>query len=181
MTPTASPPLDNPLWAFSIAVYAADGVADECLALQERHGLDVNLLLFAAFGGAVGGVTLSADDVAEAAEAVAAWHADIVRALRAVRQGLKPMSLDRSDPLQAAAAALRTQIKGAELASEKMEQAMLWDWWRRRAASRGDGDGSEALTANLRTILAHYGASSEPLESMRHLRDAALAFAASKS
>ena len=55
---TPSPPLDTPLWAFSLAVYGGDGVAEECLDLQERLGLDVNILLFAAFLGAVEAVQL---------------------------------------------------------------------------------------------------------------------------
>jgi len=41
-------------------------VAEECLGLQERLGLDVNLLLFAAYIGAVEGVALATQDVADA-------------------------------------------------------------------------------------------------------------------
>jgi uncharacterized protein (TIGR02444 family) len=54
--------------------------------LQERFKLDVNLLLFAAFAGAVNGVQLDAQDVGAAASAVSAWHAEIVRASRSVRR-----------------------------------------------------------------------------------------------
>lgn len=43
--------LENRFWRFSLAVYAAPGVADECLALQERCGIDVNILLFCAWVG----------------------------------------------------------------------------------------------------------------------------------
>ena len=85
---TPSQPLDTPLWAFSLAVYAGDGVADECLELQERLNLDVNLLLFAAFVGAVEGVQLEARDIAAADTAVAGWHGEIVRVLRRTRRAL---------------------------------------------------------------------------------------------
>jgi uncharacterized protein (TIGR02444 family) len=44
--------LDNVFWRFSLAVYASDGVARECLALQEALKADVNLLLFCAWMGA---------------------------------------------------------------------------------------------------------------------------------
>ena len=32
--------LDPPLWNFSLAVYGRDGVADECLDVQERFGVN---------------------------------------------------------------------------------------------------------------------------------------------
>jgi uncharacterized protein (TIGR02444 family) len=38
----------NAFWDFSLKVYAAAGVADECILLQDRFGIDVNLLLFCA-------------------------------------------------------------------------------------------------------------------------------------
>ena len=110
---TLSQPLDTPLWAFSLAVYGGDGVADECLALQERLGLDVNILLFAAYIGAVEGVRLEVSDIAAANAEVAHWQADIVRPLRHARRALKPMSAE----------GLRAQVKAAELEAEKIEQA----------------------------------------------------------
>src|SRR5690606_9960690 len=116
---------DTPLWQFSLAVYAAEGVAAECLALQERCGLDVNLLLFAAYAAVVEGVSLEPDDIAAAEAEVAKWHDEIVRGLRAVRRALKPISLAEQDPRRDAAAALRARVKNAELDAEKIEQAML--------------------------------------------------------
>ena len=35
---------DSPFWNFSLRLYARAGVPDACLALQARHGIDVNLL-----------------------------------------------------------------------------------------------------------------------------------------
>ena len=102
---TPSQPLDTPLWAFSLAVYGGDGVADECLALQERLGLDVNILLLAAYIGAVEGVRFEVSDIAAANVEVAPWQAEIVRPLRQVRRALKPMNAE----------GLRAQVKAAEL------------------------------------------------------------------
>ena len=42
------------LWDFSLRVYRAPGVSDWCLALQDGHGADVNILLWAAWLGAAG-------------------------------------------------------------------------------------------------------------------------------
>ena len=147
--------LETPFWAFSLAVYAADGVAEECLALQERLNLDVNLLLFAAYIGAVEGVRLERQDAADAQAVVAEWHNEIVRPLRAARQALKAPSTDVDNPLRAANATLRLQAKRAELESEKIEQAMLWRWSRQALAGRPRSD--DALVNNARGVLTLYG------------------------
>jgi uncharacterized protein (TIGR02444 family) len=180
MDPTQ--PLESPFWAFSLDVYGAPGVAEECLGLQERLGLDVNLLLLTAYMGAVEGVTLEASDLAAAAGLVAAWHDGTVRALRAVRRALKPPSLDAHNPLHGAASALRLQVKAAELESEKIEQAMLWRWSRTRLAARNRAEAQAALAANLHTLLAHAGAPGAAADKdLPRLQAATLAFAKSKS
>lgn len=182
MQTTPAQALDSPFWAFSLKVYGAEGVAAECLALQERLGLDVNLLLFAAYMGAVEGVTLDAHDIAAAAGAVSAWHHDMVRALRGVRRALKPLSLDAHNPMRAEAVGLRTQVKAAELEAEKIEQAMLWQW-RTQLAGRGRSDPPMALAANINAVLAHYRVAGGTADSgiALQLQAAALAYAGSKS
>ena len=45
---------DHPFWEFSLRVYGNGGVPTACLALQERHAIDVNLLLFCAWIGESG-------------------------------------------------------------------------------------------------------------------------------
>jgi uncharacterized protein (TIGR02444 family) len=172
---------DTPFWKFSLAVYAADGVADECLDLQERLGLDVNLLLFAAFTGAIEGICLEPDDVAAAAALVESWHSDVVRALRGVRRYLKPVSLDEKDPLQGAASVLRSQVKAAELDAEKIEQTMLWLWSRRQLGTRNRTTRDAALAANLHAFLAHYDTVAAHPTAAQQLHAAALAFDGVKS
>jgi uncharacterized protein (TIGR02444 family) len=144
---TPSQPLETPLWTFSLAVYGSDGVADECLDLQERLGLDVNILLFAAFIGAVEGVRLDVSDITAANAEVAHWQDDIVRPLRKVRRALK----------SADAEVLRAQVKTAELEAEKIEQRLLWQW-SRQLAGRPRGDRAQALAANLYRLLEFYDA-----------------------
>jgi uncharacterized protein (TIGR02444 family) len=156
---------ENPLWTFSLVVYAEAGVQEECLALQERFALDVNLLLLCAYAG-VRGVTLSGHDVGTAVEAVAGWHGDIVRPLRAARHALKAIARDD-------AAALRTQVKAAELKAEQIEQAMLWAWWQGRPAEAVDPQA--ALSANIRRLLEHYHADdADPAQAAPNLLRAAL-------
>ena len=169
--------LDTPLWAFSLSVYGRDGVADECLGLQERLTLDVNLLLFVAFAGAVDGVQLDARDIASANAAVAGWHGEIVRNLRAARRALKAPGTDAGNPLRGPSAALRTQVKAAELDAEKIEQAMLWQWSRAQLAGRPRSDIDQALAANLRGLLEFYGATDAATAACPRLLDEAASYA----
>jgi uncharacterized protein (TIGR02444 family) len=171
--------LDSPFWRFSLKAYAAPGVAEECLDLQERFGLDVNLLLFAAYLGAAEGVTLSADDVAAAAGIVGTWHAETVRGLRALRRALKPACQDPQNAWRGPTAALRNQVKASEVEAERIEQAMLWRWRQTQLGARQHGAADAALAANLAKLLAHYGAPGDT--DTPTLRAAALNFAHSKS
>lgn len=163
---TLSQPLDTPLWTFSLAVYGSDGVADECLDLQERLGLDVNILLFAAFIGAVEGVRLEVADIAAANAEVAHWQDDIVRPLRQVRRALKPMSAE----------GLRAQVKAAELEAEKIEQGLLWQWSRQHLTEQPRTDQNRALSANLRGALEFYEVADRPEAALPHLLAAATAY-----
>jgi uncharacterized protein (TIGR02444 family) len=158
-----TPSLDTPLWAFSLAVYGGEGVADECLGLQERLGLDVNVLLSAAYLGAVEGMRLEVSDIAAANAEVVQWQAHIVRPLRHVRRTLKPLGQED----------LRAQVKEAELAAEKIEQGLLWQW-SRRLAERPRAGG--ALAGNLAAVLTFYGSSDHPETVLPHLLAAAGAY-----
>jgi uncharacterized protein (TIGR02444 family) len=169
--------MTSPFWDFSIAVYGADGVADECLALQDQFSLDVNLLLLCAFVGARYGIALTADDIAAARAEVEPWHKGIVNTLRDARRALKPVGLQDTDAGKAAAE-LRTRVKAAELESERIEQVMLEQWSGSRLASRPRGEPRVAVPANLQALLAVYGISPEQVTAavaLRHLIAAALA------
>ncbi|MGH6684484.1 MAG: TIGR02444 family protein [Pseudolabrys sp.] len=146
--------MDSPFWDFSVAVYGAHGVQDECLTLQDQFGIDVNLLLFCAFAGAVHGAALTADDIVSARREVDAWHKDIVGRLRAVRRRLKTIELH--DAIAKAVADLRNQVKAAELESERIEQVMLQQWAAARLATRPRGNKGDIVLANLQALLAGY-------------------------
>ena len=117
----------NPFWDFSLALYRRPGVAQACLDVQARHGLDVNLILYFAWLGIARGIHLSDADIATVLARVAAWHDGVVRSLRAVRSEMKGNPTGAPADL---AEALRNRIKGAELDAERIEQLMLFqlDW-----------------------------------------------------
>lgn len=114
------PEIDNPFWQFSLRIYGAPGVAPECLELQERLGLDVNLALFAAWLGLARGVALQAADLERIATATAGWSDNVVKGLRAVRKILKPLDED------SVYRTLRKRVADAELFAEQIEQARLY-------------------------------------------------------
>ena len=113
---------EHPFWDFSLSTYGSAGVSEACLALQEAHGADVNILLFCAWAGC-NGASLDRNQVEAACAAVNGWHREIVRPLRSVRQRLKT-ALDDCPPgdLQPA---LRARIQKIELDAEHIEQLRL--------------------------------------------------------
>ncbi|MCH7543578.1 MAG: TIGR02444 family protein [Proteobacteria bacterium] len=122
---------DNPCWDFALLVYRRDGVADACLALQDAHGIDVNVLLFCCWFGESGRGGLSAKEMADALALVDPWHQGVVRRLRAVRArlkgGLGDIDVEFSDPL-------RGQIMASELDAEHVEHMTLMAAFERPAA-----------------------------------------------
>ena len=88
-------------WDWAVAVYARPGVAEACLDLQDSHGQNVPLLLWAAWRGG---------DVAAAVGLARAWEDEVVAPLRGVRRRLKG---------RAGAETLRERVKAVELEAER--------------------------------------------------------------
>ncbi len=141
------------LWNFSIAVYSERGVQNECLHLQEQFGLDVNMILFCAFAGAVHGICLTEDDIVRAQKEVARWQEDVVKPVRATRRNLKRIELGSDGPFVEQAAKLNDRVKAAEIESEHIEQGMLEALLATRVGGRARYGVHEALVANLQTLL----------------------------
>ena len=119
MTGSADELSDNEaLWRFSLAFYARPGVSEALIALQDRAGCDVNLMLFALWLGVSGRSPLTKEELAIAGRIVRPISADIVEPLRALRLKLS------SDP-DADVQRLREGIKALELAAEKVVQDRL--------------------------------------------------------
>ena len=137
---------DHPFWDFSLEVYMAPGVGEACLELQERHGLDVNLLLFCLWVGASGRGVLEDAEVCGLMSAVGAWHEEVVRALRGVRTRMKGGMPPAPDAL---AESLRQRVQKIEIDCEHTEQLMLAASIDRAADdSRPPGDRAADAAAN---------------------------------
>ena len=140
-------------WSFSLATYSKPGVQKECLDLQDEHGIDVNMLLFCAFVGAVRHAVLSEPDVEAVLDVVADWHKNIVTRLRQVRRTLKPFIADQTK-LRSHGESLRASVKAAELEAERIEQAMLESTITARVGGWQRTAPDEAVPANIRTLFA---------------------------
>lgn len=78
----------NPFWDFTLSLYGRPGVAPALIGLQDRRGLDVNMLLFCCWAGTAGRV-LSEVDLTAVETVAEPWQAEVVRPLRALRRRLK--------------------------------------------------------------------------------------------
>ena len=156
---------DNEFWRFSLAIYSRAGVAEECLALQEIAGADVNVLLFCAWTG-MRAIVLSRDDIEQALRLVVAWQDNIIRPLRGVRQSMKALEHHESESFSA-------RVKSIEIEAEQIEQAILFTYSKRLQSTRRDM--REAMIENIQRYIGLKGgpknlAAPVLIEAALHLR-----------
>lgn len=108
-------------WDWSVEFYARPAVEPALLALQDRHGLSVNMLLWCLWCGerfdAPGDLVVKKADHIDRQ-----WSGAVTLPLREARRAL------RAPPIQTpaeAARALKEQIAASELAAEEIGQAAL--------------------------------------------------------
>jgi uncharacterized protein (TIGR02444 family) len=147
------------LWDYAVALYAVPGVAPACLALQDRRGADVNLLLLACWLGATGRDP-GAQRLAAARERGEAWQEELVRPLRQARRLLKDVLPTLAGPLRSRLAMTRTDLAAAELALERGELLLLEQL--SEAAPVGAARGGSALAARIMRHLVALDPEADP-------------------
>ena len=112
----------NPFWDFSLALYASPVVQTMCLELQERDGVDVNVLLFMLYL-ASRQRRITAAEARKVIAGVEPWRVDVVVPLRTARRNLKApaAAIDAKG-----AEKLRAIVKKAEFEAERLQQAALY-------------------------------------------------------
>jgi len=126
-------------------VYGRPGVAEALIALQDRGGHNVNLILFGLWLGLCEAMRLDAAGLSRAKAAITSLDRDVVVPLRQLRRALK----DQAEP---DIRDLRRRVLALELTAERRAQARL-------AASvmgrqkKAAGDRRASAEANLRLIL----------------------------
>ncbi len=112
----------SPFWRFSVKFYSVPGVAPACIELQDRAGVDVNVLFFLLWN-ATEHRALSQAEVAEVERKIGAWREAAVVPLRNVRRALKtPPPVMKPDDAEG----FRTRIKAIELEAERLQQEALY-------------------------------------------------------
>jgi uncharacterized protein (TIGR02444 family) len=158
-------PQDEAFWRFSLAFYERPGVPDALIALQDRDGCDVNLVLFALWLGISGRGALGGDALAAAKQVADTLRSEIVEPLRQLRRKLRHHP-DRE--IQR----LREGVKALELAGEKLVQERL-----ARLAGSGcpktcPGSRRAAARANLALYLGGEGVRSKEAGMIEEALDA---------
>jgi uncharacterized protein (TIGR02444 family) len=138
-------------WAFALRIYAEPGVAEACLELQAEAGVDVMMLLVAAFAVARRHIRLSPADIEHMAATCRPWREQVVQPLRALRTMLKTGPSPAPDR---ATEKLRSGIKASELAAERLENDLLAEWLRGRPAA-SQAPTRKDVDAVLRAIVAN--------------------------
>lgn len=109
------------LWDWAVRAWAADGVDEACLHLQDAAGQNAPLLLWAAWTARTGRRP-DADTVEAACDIARAWQDAAIAPLRAVRRTLKGPNPDLEN---ADREAMRAQVKAVELEAERRLLAAL--------------------------------------------------------
>jgi uncharacterized protein (TIGR02444 family) len=156
---------DEAFWRFSLAFYERPGVADALIALQDRDGFDVNLVLFALWVGISGRGPLNGDALAAAERIAGTLRSEIVEPLRNLRRKL------RHHP-DGDVQRLREGVKELEIACEKLVQERLARLAGSGCAGACPGGRRTAAHANLALYLGGEGVRSQEAAVIKEALDA---------
>jgi uncharacterized protein (TIGR02444 family) len=156
---------DEAFWRFSLAFYERPGVADALIALQDRDGFDVNLVLFALWLGISGRGSLGGEALAAAERAAGTLRSEIVEPLRSLRRKL------RHHP-DGGVQRLREGVKALELAGEKLVQERLARLADSECANTCPGGWRAAAHANLALYIGGKGIRSKEAAVIEEALDA---------
>jgi uncharacterized protein (TIGR02444 family) len=141
----------HPAWDFAIRLYGAPGCAPACLELQERHGIDVTLMLFCLWLGATRGEPIDAR-LPALSRAAEEWRRSAVLPIRAARKWLKGEAKTAE-----AAAALYQVVLSAEIDCEHGELLTLARLAETDGAGSGRGPSPDAAAEGLAAFFAASG------------------------
>ena len=159
------PQARHPFWRYSLRTYRRPGVEAACLALQERCGADVNLLLFCGWIGQAGR-TIDRRRLQQAMARVGAWQAEVIQPLRQARRVIKhhpPQGLAPELAQQ-----LRRRLAAVEIELEHIEHCLLADLASLWPPPRRVRAPPQAVATNLARYLSLLPAPAQP-EDLRHV------------
>ena len=144
-------------WDWATRAYARPAAEESLLVLQDQAGLNVNLCLWCLWAARYFEV---APDIVirNAVAAVSEWQDAVVANLRATRRAMKAFE---GQSHYEDAAALRSVVKEAELAAERIEIGVLEDIAERMLAPTTNGDAQARARRNLANYAALTGAAKQ--------------------
>jgi uncharacterized protein (TIGR02444 family) len=140
-------------WRYSLAFYAQPGVAPALIALQDRDGCEVNLLLFALWLGIVRHRAIDEADVAAAKAAIDRLRQSVVE-LRGLRRRL------HADP-DPDIRSLQRRVGALELSAERLVQRRLAEALPPESGLPGERNPEAIALDNLASALGGAAASEE--------------------
>ena len=153
--------MSHGFWDWAVAAYAAPGVAEECLHLQDTHEQAVPLLLWAAWLAETGRAP-DEDAVEGAIDTTRVWADHAVVPLRDLRRALKTRRPDMAD---ADREAVRAQVKAVELEAERRLMLAL-------EQLAPEPDGKAPMTVDLLVRVAREWGDQIPRPALGHLAEA---------
>jgi uncharacterized protein (TIGR02444 family) len=107
-------------WDFVVKFYAKPGIAQACLELQDRLGVDVSFLLTVLFYAKDRNIDLSVEEIASLDRSISAWRDEVIVPLRRLRRHVKASGL-----LNSSTEGFYQRIKADELLAEQIEIGTL--------------------------------------------------------
>lgn len=138
-------------WDYALRVYAEPRVAEACLLLQERVGVDVVVMLHAMYLFSERGIALDSQALAIAEARVRAWRTTVTAPLRSLRASLK-MGFEAFPA--AVVEDTRLKIKAAELSAEFAAFTALAECTCDPAFGAAQGADGAALLADIARMYA---------------------------
>ncbi len=140
----------HPFWDFSLKFYRQPGVADACLFVQDRYGLNVNFILFCVWLAKTGGGALSAEQITVALQRVSDWEASVIKPLREIRRVCRHEALGIPEFLLQI---YQPEVESAELEAEHVEQLVLAEFARGLPAAGGSDTPSNDAAQSLKNYV----------------------------
>ncbi|MBX7199953.1 MAG: TIGR02444 family protein [Rhodospirillaceae bacterium] len=172
---TRSAVQSNPLWDFATWAYKEPGVEKACLALQGKHGIDVNILLFCLWLAHIGvGSSNLSRYLAGSLKLSRDWQRNLVEPLRGVRDAMKDFieSSDMVGPNRVAASELRERVKACERDMEHLQMLALYALVQEPADARerSPAEKKDDANNNLTVYFSATGVKLDPLAQAQVMR-----------
>lgn len=171
--------LNNPLWKFSWQFYAQPQVAEKCLALQDQHLVNVNLICWLIWSTLLD-KTCSPSDLQQCTQLITQFDQQTIM-LRKIRIQLKteitqPITQQISPQLPAHTtdnlakrSVLRDIVKKLELLAEQYQQRLLFEQTKTFNQTKATCDSNDIGQHNLKQLLLFYQLPRPVLKTLREL------------